>query len=72
MQPCPALPFLSDSSAAALIADGDNTALLYHDCRDGKNSLISAVKEWEKTAWQWYCDAVKRAGLKVGECPAGK
>lgn len=71
-QHCPALPLLqsSDPNPFTVLAQHDQEAALYRDCRSSKAQLIQATDEWQATAWRWYCQAVKAAGTKVKDCPS--
>ena len=68
MQRCPNLPQPADDRWATLVENHDDVAALYHECAGTKAKLIAAVREWEQTAWQWYCDAAKRIGAEVPGC----
>lgn len=71
-QQCPELPLLqsNDPNPFTVLAQHDQEAALYRDCRSSKAQLIRATDEWQATAWRWYCQAVKGAGIKVKECPS--
>lgn len=68
MQRCPELPQPADDRWATLIGNHDDVTALYRECAGGKALLISAVREWERTAWAWYCDAAKRIGAEATGC----
>lgn len=61
----------TSARADALLADHDHTTALYHDCASRQRRLAQAVEEWERTAWQWYCDAARRIGHVAEGCPRG-
>lgn len=65
---CPPLPQAQSSLMPALLANHDQVAQLYNQCRTDHSSLINAVKEWERTAWDWYCAAAERVGAPVDGC----
>ena len=68
MQACPDLPQPDNDLWATLIANHDDVTALYRECAGGKRNLVAAVREWERTAWEWYCDAAKRIGTEVQGC----
>ena len=69
VQECPEVPPARNSSLQALGENHDEAMAIYHDCRSSKTRLIAATREWEATAWQWYCTAAKRIGIDVDGCP---
>lgn len=68
-QPCPALPPARSSLLFDLSENHDVVTGLYHDCKSNNAHLIQASDEWQATAWQWYCTAVKRIGIDAAGCP---
>jgi len=69
VQPCPVLPAAPSDEWIVLIANHDQVTAQYHDCRNRMARLIQATQQWQATAWQWYCAAVREAGLTVERCP---
>lgn len=54
------------------MANHDQVTAQHHNCQSAMDRLIQAVDEQSATAWQWYCDAVDRAGIKADGCKAGR
>lgn len=69
-QPCPQLPILDKAKPILILQQHDQEAALYQDCRSAKSRLDQAATEWEATAWRWYCQAVKAAGVQAKVCPS--
>lgn len=68
IQECPDLAQPTDDRWATLIENHDAVAGQYHDCRSGAARLVQATREWERTAWRWYCEALERIGAPEAGC----
>ncbi|MBL8260917.1 MAG: hypothetical protein JNM58_00730 [Xanthomonadaceae bacterium] len=69
---CPEeLPPAVDSRLPSLLANHDEVAAIYHECASGKGGLVEAVQEWQRTAWEWYCNSLDAVGLDASSCRAG-
>lgn len=69
---CPEeLPPAVNSLLPSLLANHDEVAAQYHECKAGKSGLVEAVQEWQRTAWEWYCNSLDAVGLDASSCRAG-
>lgn len=68
----PDLPLASDGRLPTLLRNQEQVVQACQECRSAQASLVKAVAEFERTAWEWYCQALAAIDAKASDCPPGK